>query len=110
MIENDDIDPKYLRNYPMNNFKFPENKSFKDHLYNAWISILYSILAEVSGVIRDIPTYNGSKYSVTYDISLKYLEYIENPSLLYTLPDRDNYFNKLGYMLWSLDNMIKGIV
>lgn len=105
-VDADDIDPMFLIKDPINNIRLSENKKLTDDLDNAWISVLYSTSAGVSSIIRGIPTYSGSPDSLTYDVSLENIRDIESCEL----PDRTEYFSKLGYMLWNLDDFREGIV
>jgi hypothetical protein len=90
---------------PINNFTIsnPENPIFKD-IENAWCAVHYSTTAALPCIMSGIPVFCGNESSIVYEVSNTDLSLIEDPKM----PEREDYFNKLGYCLYNIEEFKDG--
>jgi hypothetical protein len=79
---------------------------FQDAIANCHAVVTHNSTASTDSCIRGIPTFCTSNLAMCWPVANTDLTKIENPEL----PDRTQWVNDLGYKLWSIDEIKKGIV
>ena len=96
--------------YTQKNFVGDEKKHYRFHfqeaLNNCHAFITHNSTASVDSCIRGVPTFVTSDLAICWPVANTNLEDIENPKY----PDRKQWLNDLGYMLWSIDEIRSGKV
>ena len=80
--------------------------NFQQALNNCHAVITHNSTASVDSCIRGVPTFVTSDLAICWPVANTNLEDIENPKY----PDRKQWLNDLGYMLWSIDEIRSGKV
>jgi hypothetical protein len=80
--------------------------NFQQALNNCHAVITHNSTASVDSCIRGVPTFVTSDLAICWPVANTNLEDIENPKY----PDRTQWLNDLGYMLWSIDEIRSGKV
>lgn len=71
---------------------------------NIWLTINYSSNPGIESIINGVPAYTGP-ISLAYDVSIKDLSNIENP----TMPDRQSWLNRYAWTEFTLNEIQQGI-
>lgn len=79
---------------------------FQDAIANCHAVVTHNSTASTDSCIRGIPTFCTSNLAMCWPVANTDLTKIETPEL----PDRTQWVNDLGYKLWSIDEIKKGIV
>ena len=79
---------------------------FQEALNNCHAVITHNSTASVDSCIRGVPTFVTSDLAICWPVANTNLEDIENPKY----PDRTQWLNDLGYMMWSIDEIRSGKV
>jgi hypothetical protein len=80
--------------------------NFQQALNNCHAVVTHNSTASVDSCIRGVPTFVTSDLAICWPVANTNLEDIENPKY----PDRTQWLNDLGYMLWSIDEIRSGKV
>jgi len=80
--------------------------NFQEALNNCHAVITHNSTASVDSCIRGVPTFVTSDLAICWPVANTNLEDIENPKY----PDRTQWLNDLGYMMWSIDEIRSGKV
>jgi len=95
---------------PQMHFVGDQKKNYRFHfqkvLDNCHAVITHNSTASTDSCVRGIPTFVTSDLSICYPVANTDLTKIENPEF----PDRTNWLNSIGYMMWTVDEIRSGKV
>ena len=95
---------------PQKQFSGDEKKNYRFHFQTALNDchavVTHNSTASVDSCIRGIPTFVTSDLAICYPVANTDLSKIESPEF----PDRTQWLNNLGYMMWTIDEIRSGKV
>ena len=89
---------------PKRDYNTIDDTDFKETLKHAWAVINYSSNPAMMAVFNGVPVFVSSQ-SLCYEVGNTNLNSINKPSM----PDRNNWANKLAYTEWTTDEIKQGL-